>query len=181
MKYLIAIGMCLGLLVGGVFHDTPASMYWDFETPDLETMGEPEATPRDSMPVQRPGRQTAPKMYDDYEVPEIGPMSVDQPAATAPLRSSEDSVSAPVARPQTPRRTQQSGPPDTSIQTISPRPAITQPGSQSVSTPSAEKPTQVSPAGTSAAPPANQTKDQQPLTKKMKWGKPETESNQKRP
>ncbi|MGC8906442.1 MAG: hypothetical protein ACP5M0_03250 [Desulfomonilaceae bacterium] len=176
MRYLIAVGICLFLLVGGTVPAAHSSMYWNFETPDLETLGEPEAAPQDSRPIQ-PARQKAPKMYDDYELPEIEPLSVDEPPRTAPLRATEDSVSAPVVRTQTPRRTEQAAPAETTVQTVSPRPAITQPGAQSTSPPPAGQPAQVTPGQTSAPSAATQTAPQEPVTKKMKWGKTDSGSN----
>lgn len=179
MKYLIAVGICLVLVVSAVDHYTYASMYWNFETPDLETLDEPQTAPSDIRPAQQPARKPQPKMYDDYELPEIEPMSAEEPPSTAtPVRSSEDSVSGPVVRPQTPRRTQQAAPPDTSIQTVSPRPALTQPGAQSTASPSAaQPPSQAGPEGPSAPVSVGQEQSQQPTTKKMKWGKTESGSN----
>lgn len=180
MKHVIAVGICLVLVVGAVDHYTYASMYWNFETPDLETLDESQTAPRDILPAQQPARKPQPKMYDDYELPEIEPMSAEeQPRTATPIRSSEDSVSGPVVRPQTPRRTQQAAPPDTSIQTVSPRPALTQPGAQPTASPSASQPpsSQAQPGGPSAPVSAGQEQSQQPTTKKMKWGKTESGSN----
>ena len=176
MRYLIAVGICLVLLVGGIVPGAHSSMYWNFETPDLETMGEPEAAPQDSRPIQ-PARQKAPKMYDDYELPEIEPLSANEPPRAAPLRATEDAVSPPAVQTQTPRRTQRDEPSQTTVQTVSPRPAITQPGAQSTSTPQAVQPTQVSPGATSAPSAAPQAAPQEPVTKKMKWGKTDSGSN----
>ncbi len=174
MKHATVVGICL-LVVFGITHDVAqASMYWDLETPELETLGEPEGAPRDVRPVQDPVRQQAPMMYDDYELPDIEPLSVTEPPSTTPIRTTEDSVSAPVARPQTQRDTRQVGPSVTSSQPVSPRPAVTQPGAQSVNQEKAAQPPQVAPPGTSPpATAADQGKTQQPETKKMKWGKSE--------
>ncbi len=175
MRYLIPVSICLVLLVGGTVPAAHSSMYWNFETPDLETMGEPEAAPQDSRPVQ-PARQKAPKMYDDYELPEIEPLSAEEPPRTAPLRATEDSVSAPVVRTQTPRRTQQTPPAEATVQSVSPRPAITQPGAQTTSTPPAPQPAQVGPGEISPSSAATQPA-QEPVTKKMKWGKTDSGSD----
>lgn len=169
MRYLIAVGICTVFLVGDIVN-SHSSMYWDFETSDLETMGEPEVATQDRQPAQ-PTIKMAPKMYDDYELPDFEPLSMEERPRTAPMRSTEDSVSAPVVRPMTPRRTQQPAPQDTSVQTVSPRPAITQPGAQSVPTPPAEQPAQVSTPSVDTQAPSKRTDVQQPVTKKMKWGK----------
>lgn len=174
MRYVTLVGVALAILAGGALLQSEASMYWDFEVPDLETMGESGVVVQDSRPAA-PRTDPPTPMYDNYVVPDIEPYSAEEPVAAAPIRTTEDTVTV---TPQSPRQLQRTlrepAQPSASSPESTPRPAVTQPGEQ----PESRRSLQDSrPADPTSAPGGPQGEEQKPVTKKMKWGQTDTGSS----
>jgi len=173
MRYVTLVGLTLAILAGGTLLQSQASMYWEFEVPDLETMGESEVVVQDTRP--EPPRMDPPTpMYSTYVDPETDSISEEEPVAVAPIRTTEDTVTV---TPQSPRQLQRTlrepAQPSASSPESTPRPAVTQPGGQPETRRSLQD---TRPADPTSAPGVSQAEDQKPVTKKMKWGQTDSGS-----
>ena len=170
MRYVTIIGLVLAMLAAGTFLPSQASMYWDSEVPDLETMMETAPVVRDSTPTP-PKVDPAPKMYADGVTLEIDVISEDEPAAAAPITTTEDTVTITPQSPRSLQRTLREPAQPSSSPAATPRPAVTQPGGQPESQRSLQD---ARPAESAVAPGLSQAEEQKPVTKKMRWGQTET-------
>jgi hypothetical protein len=180
MKRLFFCGIMIVMLSCLLRMNAGAQMYWDQTDPEEDSA----ATEDVSTQVDRDKRiigSSATRMYDNSEVPTIEPEPLLQ-AVAAPMRPRSEDVSP---QPQTdePSRNRTDSPSRSSVNVpstavTSPRPAVTDPGgSQEARRPGQVGKPEIQAVESKRSAPSS-TSEEQPVTKKMKWGQAEVKPSE---
>lgn len=178
MKRLFFWGIMIVMLSCLLRMNAGAQMYWDLTDPEEDSAGTEDVSTQVDRDKPTIG-SSATRMYDNFEVPTLESEPLLQ-AVIAPIRPRSDDVS-----PQTdePSRNRTDSPSRSSVNVpstavTSPRPAVTDPGgSQEARRPGQVGKPEIQAVESKRSAPSS-TSEEQPVTKKMKWGQAEVKPSE---
>jgi len=178
MKRLFFWGIMIVMLSCLLRMNAGAQMYWDLTDPEEDSAGTEDVSTQVDRDKPTIG-SSATRMYDNFEVPTLESEPLLQ-AVIAPIRPRSDDVS-----PQTdePSRNRTDSPSRSSVNVpstavTSPRPAVTDPGgSQEARRPGQVGKPEIQAVESKRSSPSS-TSEEQPVTKKMKWGQAEVKPSE---
>jgi len=178
MKRLFFCGIMIVMLSCLLRMNAGAQMYWDLTDPEEDSVATEDVSTQVDRDKPTIG-SSATRMYDNFEVPTLESEPLLQ-AVVAPIRPRSDDVSPQTDelsrnRTDSPSRSSVNVP---STAVTSPRPAVTDPGgSQEARRPGQVGKPEIQAVESKRSAPSS-TSEEQPVTKKMKWGQAEVKPSE---
>lgn len=141
-----------------------AQMYWDLIAPEEDSEVIEESMSRPQAPAPAMGAETV-RMYDNFEVPELGTTDEESEVVPPPRPRIEDVAPADRVSERRPLSTTRTPATITAPSASSPRPSMTTPGDKESARPRPTPKPNDTEAKTKTLEPGDQ-----PVTKKMQWG-----------